>query len=93
LEDLAGMLDKGANAEVAADHLGDPTGTPEGVGLAVRLGPVARQAIELVDQLVGEPELGAKIRSEVQSLIRLLIELRPVANRRKTAAKEAGQAG
>ena len=47
---------------MAADHLGDPVGSPQFIVPAVGLGPLQQQPFQFPDLLVGEPGLGAEMR-------------------------------
>ncbi len=66
--DLADVLDVGLDAEVAADHLGDPPSTPKGIEPAVLGGPLGQKRFQLGELLGGEPNSGTRVRLGSQPL-------------------------
>lgn len=60
-EDRTDVLDMVGDAEVAADHLGDPSSTPQGVGPAVLGRPLEQEGPQLAQLLGGKPDFGARV--------------------------------
>ena len=87
---LADVLGVVVDAEVAADHLGDPVGAPQVVVPAVGLGPLQEQPLQLLDLLVGEPGLGAGVGLGGQLLGGVPVELHPGVDGGASAAEEVG---
>lgn len=92
-DDLADVLDVIRDAEVAADDLGDPVGTPHVVVPAVGLSPLQQQALELPDLLVGEPGPRPGMRLGAEGLGRLLSHAEPAIERGAADAEDAGDDG
>jgi len=92
-DDRADVLDVVGDAEVAADHLGDPLGAPEVVVPALGLGPLQEQPFESLDRLVTAARLGAGMGLGGEGLGGLAIELQPGGEGGSSDAEDAGDEG
>lgn len=92
-EDLADGLGVVLDTEVAADHLGDPPSTPQGVGPAVDLGSLERERFELLELFIRKSDLGSRMRLGGQPLGCGLGQSLPALQRGAADAQDASDEG
>lgn len=92
-KDLTDMLGVVLDAELAADHLGDSPGTPEGVGPAVDLGFLEQEGCELLELLIRQSDFGSGMWLGSQPLRCGLSQSFPAIQRGVANAQDASDEG
>jgi hypothetical protein len=90
LDDLADVLGVVTDAEMAADHLGDPRGGPQLGPPAVGSGTFAEQVLELIELVGIKARSSAGLRLGGELLRSFAMQFQPSVDGGPAAAEEAG---
>jgi hypothetical protein len=90
LDDLADVLGVVTDAEMAADHLGDPCGGPQLGPPAMGFGTLQKQLLELLELVGTEAWRSAGVRLGGKLVRGFAIQLQPGVDGGPAAAEEAG---